>query len=49
MRMLKQLGGLLLEYKLWWILPITVIGVLFAVLLYVTSVAGNLPFLYQTY
>jgi len=46
--LLAEFGGFLRRHKAWWLLPLLVVAILFAVLIFVSGTATT-PFIYTTH
>jgi hypothetical protein len=46
--LLAEFAAFLHQHKMWWLVPLVVVAVLFAVLIFVSGTATT-PFIYQTH
>jgi Family of unknown function (DUF5989) len=45
----RSLGSLIWQLKLWWMVPLSLMVVLFALLLVFADASGDSPFIYQLF
>ena len=45
----RSLGSLIWQLKLWWMVPVSLMVVLFALLLFFADASGDSPFIYMLF